>query len=178
MKKPTTTITPQPLTQNAFTDYGVVIAPHEESKQTEKNCFEINNGYAVRHHNIATCQHDGGSVGLSVFSAKPRENPMALTIMEHHPLGSQAFFAMDGNDYIVVAAKPGEPPKNADDLAVFYAQSNQGIMYNAGVWHHPLLALDKTGNTSHNFLVVDRVGGDGNNCIEVDISSWDVNIKV
>lgn len=178
MTKQTTPLTPQPLTQDAFADYGVVIEPYEKNKQTEQNCFEINKGYAVRHHSIATCQHDGGNVGLSIFSAKPRENPMALTVMEHHPLGSQAFFAMNGNDYIVVVSKPGEPPQKADDLAVFYVQSDQGVMYNAGVWHHPLLALDKAGNTSHNFLVVDRVGGEGNNCIEVDISNWGVSVDV
>lgn len=174
-----TILKPQPLTPAAFTDFGTVIEAYDSNTQTDKNCFEINNGFAMRHHRIATCQQAGGDTGLSIFVAKAREVPMALTVMEHHPLGSQAFFSMNGADYVVVVAKAGEPPQSADDLAVFYAKSHQGVMYDAGVWHHPLLALpQQNADVANSFLVVDRVGGKGNNCIEVDISDWNLQVTL
>ena len=170
----TITLTAQPLTKQAFAPYGTVIEPYDEHQQTDKNTFVINNGYANRHHRIAEVFTDGGNAGLSIFVAKPRTVPIALSVMEYHPLGSQAFFSMNGLDYVVVVAKAGDAPKSADDLAVFYAKSSQGVQYDAGVWHHPLLALEK----ECAFLVVDRVGGEGNNCIEVDISDWKVVVEV
>lgn len=174
-----TLLKPQPLTQDAFADFGTVIEPYDINTQTDKNCFEINNGYAMRHHRIATCHQDGGDTGLSIFVAKTREIPIALSVMEHHPLGSQAFFSMNGADYVVVVAKAGETPTSVNDLAVFYAKPHQGVMYNAGVWHHPLLALPQNNTDLPNsFLVVDRVGGTGNNCIEVDITSWDISVAL
>lgn len=109
---------------------------------------------------------------MSIFSAKPRTMPIALSVMEYHPLGTQAFFSLEGVPYWVVVAKPGEAPQSIADLAVFYAEGHQGVQYAAGVWHHPLLVTEK----ACDFLVVDRVNGEGNNCIEVDISGWNVVI--
>lgn len=170
----TTTLIAKPLTKAAFAPFGTVIEPYDDDAKTDKNCFVINNGFATRHHQIARCHTDGGEVGLSIFVAKPRDNPIALSVMEYHPLGSQAFFSMNGLDYVVVVAPAGDAPKHADELSVFYAQSHQGVQYDAGVWHHPLLALEK----ECSFLVVDRVGGSGNNCIELDISGWNVVIEL
>lgn len=109
---------------------------------------------------------------MSIFSAKPRELPIALSVMEYHPLGSQAFFSLHGVGYWIVVAPKGGVPKSAADLTAFYAQPYQGIQYHAGVWHHPLLVTDK----ACDFLVVDRVNGEGNNCIEIDISDWQVTL--
>lgn len=170
----TITLTAQPLTKEAFAPFGNVIEPYAEAEQTAKNCYVINNGFATRHHAIATASLDGGEVGMSIFMAKPRQIPIALSVMEFHPLGSQAFFSMNGEDYVVVVAPKGEAPKSADDLKVFYAKSTQGVQYAAGVWHHPLLAL----NTESPFLVVDRINGEGNNCIELDISDWKVLVEI
>lgn len=165
---------PQPLTKENFAPFGTVIEPYDEAQQTDKNCYVINNGYATRHHAIATADLDGGEVGMSIFMAKPRTFPISLCIMEYHPLGAQAFFSMAGEDYIIVVAPKGEAPKSVDDLTVFYAKSTQGIQYDAGVWHHPLMAL----NSESPFLVVDRVNGEGNNCIELDITDWQVLIEL
>ncbi len=164
----------KPLTQENFQPFGKIIEPFSEEEQTDKNCFVINNGYATRHHHIASCTHEGGDIGLSIFVAKPRQTPIALSVMEYHPFGSQTFFSMDGLDYVVVVAKAGEAPRSVEDLHAFYVKSNQGIHYHAGVWHHPLLALER----ACSFLVVDRIGGEGHNCIEVDISDWQVEVEI
>lgn len=166
------TLTAQPLTKESFAPFGAVIEPYDMAEQNEKNCYAINNGFAMRHHAIAKACLDGGEVGMSIFMAKPRQFPIDLTVMEYHPFGTQAFFSMAGQDYVVVVAPKGEPPKCAEDLSVFYAKSTQGIQYDAGVWHHPLMAL----NIESPFLVVDRINGEGKNCIEMDIADWQVKI--
>ncbi|WP_296403600.1 ureidoglycolate lyase [Psychrobacter sp.] len=172
-----TTLVAKPLTKAAFKAFGTVIEPYDDDQITAQNCYDINNGFATRHHAICKAEIDGGDIGMSIFVAKPRAFPINLTVMEYHPLGTQAFFSMQGEDYIVVVAPAGEPPKSYKDLSVFYAKSDQGVQYNAGVWHHPLLALN-----SHNlmdssaFLVVDRINGEGNNCTDIDISDWKAQV--
>ncbi|WP_289115524.1 ureidoglycolate lyase [uncultured Psychrobacter sp.] len=167
-------LTAQPLTKADFAPYGSVIERYSEEEQTADNTYEINNGYAVRHHALAASQLEGGTVGMSIFRAKKRENPIALSVMEYHPFGTQAFMSMEGQDYVVVVAKAGTPPQSPDDLAVFYAKSHQGVQYAANVWHHPLLALGRDSD----FLVIDRINGEGNNCHEIDITDWGVLIEL
>ena len=169
-----TTIVARPLSKAEFAPFGTVIEPYDKEQKTPENCYEINSGYAKRHHAIAESKLDGGNVGMSIFCAKKRELPIALSVMEYHPFGTQAFFSMNGQDYIVVVASKGEPPQSAEDLTVFYAKSHQGVQYDANVWHHPLLALGRDSD----FLVVDRINGEGNNCHELDISNWQVYVEI
>lgn len=169
-----TTIIAKPLTKAAFAPFGTVIEPYEQQQQTSENCYYINKGYACRHNAIAKASLDGGEVGMSIFRAKKRDFPITLSVMEYHPFGTQAFFSMNGQDYIVVVAPKGEPPQSAADLSVFYARSHQGVQYDANVWHHPLLAL---GHDS-DFLVIDRINGEGNNCYELDIEVWQVLVEL
>lgn len=170
----TTTIVAKPLTKAEFAPYGTVIEPYGEDEATPDNCWDINRGYACRHNAIAKVALEGGEVGMSIFRAKKRDCPITLSVMEYHPFGTQAFFSMNGRDYIVVVAPAGEPPKSAADLQVFYAKSHQGIQYDANVWHHPLLAL----SADCDFLVIDRINGDGNNCHELEIDDWHVSIEI
>lgn len=163
----------KPLIKADFAPYGAVIEPYAKNEETPENCYEINNGYATRHDAIADTKLDGGTVGMSIFRAKKRENPIALSVMEYHPFGTQAFFSMTGQDYIVIVAKAGEPPKSIDDLTAFYAKSNQGVQYDANVWHHPLLVL----GSDADFLVVDRIKGEGKNCYELEISDWNICVE-
>ena len=64
---------------------------------------------------------------------------------------------------LVVVAPAGMAPA-ARDLRVFLARGDQGVNYAAGVWHHPLLALDSVCD----FLVLDR-SGSAPNCDEVQL---------
>lgn len=170
----TTTIIAKPLIKAEFAPYGTVIEPYGEDEVTPDNCWHINRGYACRHNAITKAALEGGEVGMSIFRAKKREFPIALSVMEYHPFGTQAFFSMNGCDYIVVVAPAGEAPKSAADLQVFYAKSHQGVQYDANVWHHPLLALGRDSD----FLVIDRINGEGNNCYELNIDEWQVCIEL
>jgi ureidoglycolate lyase len=151
-------LTPRPLTQQAFGAFGQVI----ETDSAES--FDINGGNARRFHDLARVDvlDEGGRPIISVFRAAPRAAPVRLTLMERHPLGSQAFMPLTRQPYLVVVAEDdgGRP----GTLHAFISRGWQGVNYGKGVWHHPLLALGQQGEVS-DFIVVDR-GGAGRNLEE------------
>lgn len=151
----------RPLTREAFAPYGEVIEASEAARH-----FTINAGNTERYHDLARIEPGpDGRVIVSIFRGQPRALPFTVTMMERHPLASQAFIPMSGRPYLVVVAPAGAPPQ-VEDLAVFLARGDQGVNYAAGVWHHPLLALDGVSD----FLVVDR-SGPGHNCDEVQLET-------
>lgn len=150
-------LTPQPLTREAFAPFGEVIEASDAVRH-----FTINAGNTERYHDLAQIEAGpDGKVIVSIFRGQPRTLPFSVEMMERHPLASQAFIPMSGKPYLVVVAPAGAAPK-AEDLRVFLARGDQGVNYATGVWHHPLLALD----TVCDFLVVDRSGSTPN-CDEV-----------
>jgi|TARA_B110000967_G_scaffold47071_1_gene47551 ureidoglycolate lyase len=152
-----TSIPIEPLTAQAFKDFGDVI------EANEGDGFGINQGYTWRHHKLATVEMDNpeDDAIISIFSSKRRPLPMAINMMERHPLGSQAFMPLTDTPFLVVVAEAGPEPKLAG-LRAFVSNGKQGVNYSTGVWHHPLLILA----LEQNFLVVDRTGK-GNNLNEV-----------
>ena len=162
----------QPLTAEAFAPFGEVIEASDAARH-----HPINGGNTERFHDLARLDPGkGGRVIASIFRGAPRALPFIVSMMERHPLGSQAFMPLfDGTvsgdvathatrPYLVVVAPRGPVPLAAQ-LRCFIAQAHQGVNYAAGVWHHPLLALQ----TASDFLVLDR-DGPGDNCDEVVIA--------
>jgi len=141
-----------PLTREAFAEFGDVIEPG-----AARTLYPVNAGTATRYHDLAEVDtsNEGGRTVVSIFRSQPRELPFAVTMLERHPLGSQAFVPLGEARYIVVVARDPQSPPQA-----FLAQG-QGINYRPGTWHHPLIALDKLSD----FLVIDRAGP-GANCDE------------
>jgi ureidoglycolate lyase len=140
-----------PLTREAFAPFGEVI------ETDGARHWPINAGYAERFHDLCTIDvSDGvGRVGLSIFEARPRPVPVDLTLMERHPLGSQAFLPMGDIRFLIVVAMPGE---TVGPLSAFITDGRQGCNYAKGVWHHPLIV---TGAPAR-FVVIDRVGPGAN----------------
>lgn len=162
-------ITPVPLTRQSFAPFGDVIEVHEENK-----VMPINYGLADRHHDLAHLDttDEGGRAIVSIFRTQPIVLPFTVKIMERHPLGSQTFMPLSGNPYLVLVAPAGEFDPAA--LQAFWANSNQGVNYHKGIWHHYCLGL----NDSNDFLVIDR-GGRGDNCDEISIAEdLTVTLKV
>jgi ureidoglycolate lyase len=149
----------EPLTREAFTPFGDVIEASEAARH-----FPINDGTTERYHDLAKIDLDAqGRAILSIFRAQPRTLPLTLTMLERHPLGSQAFMPLSGHPYLVAVAARADTFQ-AGDVRVFLARADQGVNYAVGVWHHPLLALDEVCD----FLIVDRAGP-GPNCDERDL---------
>ena len=157
------TLAIEPLTREAFAPFGDVIEL-EGAKQ-----IPINLGTTIRYHDLANVDvtDEGGRTLVNLFRGQPRALPFEITMMELHPLGSQAFIPLNDKPYLVVVAPAGELDESK--IRAFVTSGWQGVNYAKGVWHHPLLAL---GDVS-DFIVVDR-GGDGHNLNEQNLreSQW------
>jgi len=154
MKKITLTL--QPLTAEAFADFGDVI-----DIANSNTIIPINYGRTDRHQHIATvdtADNDGEPI-ISIFHSQPVSLPFTIKVMERHPQGSQAFINMENNPYVVVVGRAGD--FDVEQLQAFLVRSDQGVNYHKGSWHHYSLCLD--GPTR--FAVVDRLGP-GDNCDE------------
>lgn len=148
------TIRVEPLTQAAFALFGEVIEP-----ASAKAVHSINDGTALRFHALAridVADAEGYPI-ISLFRAQPRRLPLTVTVLERHPLGSQAFMPLGPAPYLVVVAVDAEAPPRA-----FLARDGQGINFHRGTWHHSLLALERESD----FLIIDRAG-EAANCEEV-----------
>jgi ureidoglycolate lyase len=145
----------QPLTKAAFAPFGDVI----ETEGTEMRL--INNGTTERYHDLANVDvtGKGARVLVNIFRGKAFALPVDISMLERHPLGSQAFMPLQNRPFVVIVGedqggRPGQP-------VAFLCRGNQGVNYGRNVWHHPLISLQQVSD----FLVVDR-GGEGNNLEE------------
>jgi ureidoglycolate lyase len=145
----------EPLTREAFAPFGEVI---ETAGATS---FAINAGTTTRYHDLARIETAGDAswVLVSLFEGQAWHAPIEIRMLERHPLGSQAFYPVDGARMLIVVAPPGELDESK--IRAFVSAPEQGVNYARGTWHHPLLCLQRPGR----FLVMDR-GGAGPNCDE------------
>ena len=137
----------EPLTKAAFARYGEVIERDGAERRS------INQGTTDRLHALATAEVGTGRAIVSIFQGRRRTYPLAIGMMERHPLGSQAFMPLQVADWLVVVSDDPGPP-DEQNLRCFRARGDQGVNYRAGIWHHPLLVLAAT----QDFLVMDREG--------------------
>ena len=149
------TLRPEPLTAKAFAAFGDVVEAHTDS------VININQGTSQRFHDLAridVASGDGHPL-VNIFRASPYPEPLILSMMEKHPLGSQLFMPLQDHAYLVAVAEMSDKVR-ACDIMVFTANGYQGVNFRPGIWHHPLLVLQQ-----QDFLVVDR-GGKGDNLVE------------
>lgn len=145
----------EPLTREVFAPFGDVI---ETAGATS---FPINAGTTTRYHDLAQVELAGEAPRtlINLFEGKAWQAPIEIRMLERHPLGSQAFYPVNGASMLIVVAPPGELDETK--IRAFISTPDQGVNYARGTWHHPLLCLQRPGR----FLVIDR-GGDGHNCDE------------
>ncbi|RMD94621.1 MAG: ureidoglycolate lyase [Alphaproteobacteria bacterium] len=137
----------EPLTAEAFAPFGDLL------EATGAPDRIINRGFCGRWHDRARLDFGReGRAGISLFRAEPRALPLALEMLERHPLGSQAFIPMTADPFLVVVApdaggRPGRPQ-------AFRTAPGQAVNYLRGTWHGVLTPLSPPGL----FAVVDRIG--------------------
>lgn len=150
---------PKLLSKAEFAPYGDVI------ETDGADSYAINNGSTMRFHDLARVETLGAGARslVSIFLGDAFELPVDVTMMERHPLGSQAFFPLQPLPWLVVVAKDngGKPHQAAAFLVLPQAGQLRGVNYHRNVWHHPLISLEAPSR----FLVVDR-GGEGKNLEE------------
>lgn len=140
----------EPATPETFAPYGQLLDARYAAAS-----WPINAGATQRHHRVGVVEAEGAPAIISVFEALQIPAPgYEITLIENHPLGSQAFIPLSGQQLIVVVGKPGEP-----DLAELrcFALNGAGANFAAGVWHATLIAPD-----GGSFLIVDRDDPDTN----------------
>ncbi|KAF8757022.1 Allantoicase [Rhizoctonia solani] len=130
--------------------------------------------------------------GMSVYRATPpiREGEKAepgkywsVKLLERHSYTSQAFIPMGtaggvrmtgfeeplpkaGRAYLVIVALNGVDDKpDLSTLRAFVASTAQGISYNMGVWHHPMISLE----TAIDFCCVETQIGTPDNHLDCEI---------
>ena len=147
---------PEALTRESFAPFGDVI------KAGGREHFTINQGFAERFNDLARIDtaSEGGETAISIVRGAPLPLPIALKLVERHPLGSQIFFPLQDEDWLIVVADADDRP-TPQSLRAFRATGRQGINFARNIWHHPLL-MPAAGAE---FLIIDRKGP-GNNLEE------------
>ncbi len=140
----------QLLTAEAFAPYGDVMAADGAPDKL------INQGRCGRYHDRARLDFSDGEAGISIFKGEVEMLPLALKMVERHPLGSQAFVPMSADSFLVVVAR--DEDGNPVDPIAFLTEPGQAINFHKGTWHGVLTPLAEPGL----FAVVDRVGTGAN----------------
>lgn len=151
---------PEPISLENFAPFGDVIGVDQASPSG------MNDARFCRYDKLATVDLDAeGEVAISIVKSMAATGlPYRFSMVERHPLGSQAFMPLGSFPFIVVVARAGDNV-TAEDLHAFVTDGEQGINYHRGVWHMPLIALQE----GQSFLVVDRSPGTGN-CEEITMT--------
>lgn len=149
------TVVIEALTREAYAPFGQVI----ETEGAQH--YPINGGMTERYHDLARIELGGVHPRplISIARGKPYALPLSLTLMERHPLGSQAFYPLSGRAFLSIVApddggKPGKP-------RAFRCAPGQGINMAMNTWHAVLTPIEGESD----FLLIDR-GGEGNNLEE------------
>ena len=152
------------LNADAFAPFGDVI----EASGTPSRM--INAGRCGRFHDLAKLDIEGRT-GISVFQSQSVRLPYDFSLVERHPLGSQAFLPMTEHPFLLIVAPdegglPGVPQ-------AFVTAPGQGVNIGRNVWHGVLTPLADPGL----FAVVDRCA-DGQNLEEYTYDTpWTVTAR-
>lgn len=130
------TIELEPLTAKSYARYGNVIAANERWRPANQNTAKKSE------HLAELVDRRGARANLSVFRCAPRSLPHAVTLLEKHPASTQLFVPMNAERYLVIVALGDDKP-DLTTLRAFEASPTQGITYHPGVWHHPMVALER-----------------------------------
>ncbi|WP_024953537.1 ureidoglycolate lyase [Sulfurospirillum arcachonense] len=140
-------IKPEILTKISFKKYGKVISCEDSDSKI------INEGFAKKHYElcIMDANEKGGKSTLHIYEAKKREFPLKISMLEKHPFFSQTFMPRSTKPFLAVVAL-GDKKPDLSTLQAFITNGNQGVHYDRGVWHFPLISLED----NEQFIVVDR----------------------
>lgn len=135
------------LTKESFKKYGEVISTENSASKI------INDGFAKKHYElcIMDSNENNGKSTLHIYEAKKREFPLKISMLEKHPYFSQTFMPRSVKPFFAVVAL-GEEEPDLSTLKAFMTNGNQGVHYNRGVWHFPLISLED----NEQFIVIDR----------------------
>ncbi len=103
----------------------------------------------------------GYRLTTSIFDAQARDLARPVGILERHPHSPQLIMPLGGDGHVVIvcmAKADGSP--DLSKLTGFRFGAQQGLVYRPGVWHHPIIAL----NRRTSFLVQSWQNGAETDC--------------
>jgi ureidoglycolate lyase len=128
----------EPISEAAFRPYGRIVQPGSRP-------VVANAGTSLR-HDIGDVMVRVGSHGrllLSVFEAQAQSLPVRITMLERHPRSAQTIVPMNAVGHLIVVALGDGGGADESTLRAFLVGPDQGINYDPGIWHHPIIALGR-----------------------------------
>lgn len=127
------------LTRAAYSPYGALVAPDGKGRPS-------NMGTARRWDFLAELKNGRrrAKANLCLFRCSPFKGRLfTIRLLERHPRSTQVFLPLEGSGRrLVIVARGGRTP-DLSTLAAFTAEGPVGITYRPGIWHHPMIALDR-----------------------------------
>lgn len=135
-------IAAEPLQRDAYRPYGDVVAADPRLPSSSAN-----GGTAQRYDHLGEFENrrPGKALpNLCLFRAAPfTGHPFVIRLLERHRDSTQLFIPMAGAQRYLVIVCAGIETPDLRTLKAFMAGTGQGITYRPGIWHHPLIALDR-----------------------------------
>ncbi|MEZ4336976.1 MAG: ureidoglycolate lyase [Sandaracinaceae bacterium] len=128
----------RPLTPETYAPFGEVVAARGTTPRA------ANHGTAAAWDELATLldPRAGGVPKAALFRCHPHEHAtLEVRWLERHA-ATQLFAPLGGGRYLLVVAA-GEDAPDLDTLAAFVVEGAVAITYRPGIWHHPMVALDR-----------------------------------
>lgn len=149
-------VSAEPITLDAYAPFGALIAARATSPR------RANHGTAQAWDELAelvNARGDRARPSVSLFRCAPHLEPhLDVRWLERHPHSTQMFVPMTASRYLIVVARGGEEP-DLVSLRAFLVPGGRAITYAPGIWHHPMVALDRETDFV-NFLFADGSAAD------------------
>jgi ureidoglycolate lyase len=162
------------LTAAAYAPFGEIVAARPSGARSG------NQGRARIWDRVARLENERPEArpNLAVFRTGPWDgDSVTVRILERHPRSTQVFVPMTAARYLVIVAPPGADPDLAA-MRAFLVEGDTGVTYRPGVWHHPLIALDREAD----FASLTWEGGDEEDCelrlVDGGVVSWPIAVAV
>lgn len=159
------------LSPQSFAAYGQVLFVPDAETIPPGGVKTVNQGTAKKYCELAHVVNaypssENINTNIHVYVSTPRAPrtsllPFPVSVLERHQYTTQLFFPISSPNgarasgqegYLVIVALPGNDGQpDLQTLKAFWTESDQGISYHPGVWHHPLVA---TGTTPTSFVCV------------------------
>jgi ureidoglycolate lyase len=121
-------------------------APYGQITDRTADAAIVNNGTALR-YDIGAMDADhrpGSRLICSVFEATPQRLPLLISMLERHSFSAQAIVPMQEEPFVLAACLSNEEGlPDLDTLRAFLFRAGQGAIYAAGIWHYPIIGLER-----------------------------------
>jgi ureidoglycolate lyase len=131
-------ISAQPLTSEAYAAFGEIVSARGQAAAA-------NQGTAQRFNHLAELSNlrPKATTNVCMYRCTPAaKGDFTATLLERHAHSTQLFVPMNAARYLLIVAQGGTEPDLAT-VKAFIAGPDQGITYRPGIWHHPMVVLDR-----------------------------------